>query len=83
MEKHTELLQQLQVYVNKDKQRRAETFRRGECYNVFNVLGVDNMELSHSVFLAALLAPMAATVYRTHSQKPLLTSSHTAAPNPN
>ncbi len=57
MEKHTELLQQLQVYVNKDKQRRAETFRRGECYNVFNVLGVDNMELSHSVFLAALLDP--------------------------
>lgn len=45
------------MYVNEDKQRRAEAFRRGECYNVFNVLGVDNMELSHSAFLAALLDP--------------------------
>ena len=45
------------MYVNEDKQRRAEAFRRGECYNVFNVLGVDNMELSHSAFLAALLNP--------------------------
>lgn len=57
MEKLTKLLQQVQVYVNEDKQRRAEAFRRGECYNVFNVLGVDNHELSHSAFLAELLNP--------------------------
>lgn len=57
MDKFTELLHQVQVYVNEDKQRRAEAFRRGECYNVFNVLGVDNQELSHSAFLAALLNP--------------------------
>lgn len=57
MDKHEKLLSQVRVYVNEDKQRRAEAFRRGECYNVFNVLGVDNMELSHSAFLAALLDP--------------------------
>ena len=57
MDKFTALLHQFQVYVNEDKQHRAEAFRRGECYNVFNVLGVDNMELSHSAFLAALLNP--------------------------
>ncbi len=57
MDKFTELLHQVQVYVNEDKQHRAEAFRRGECYNVFNVLGVDNQELSHSAFLAALLNP--------------------------
>lgn len=57
MDKLEELLNQVRVYVNEDKQRRAEAFRRGECYNVFNVLGVDNMELSHSAFLAALLDP--------------------------
>lgn len=57
MDKLTELLHQVQVYVNEDKQHRAEAFRRGECYNVFNVLGVDNQELSHSAFIAALLNP--------------------------
>lgn len=57
MDKLEKLLSQVRVYVNEDKQRRAEAFRRGECYNVFNVLGVDNMELSHSAFLAALLDP--------------------------
>lgn len=57
MDKFTALLHQVQVYVNEDKQHRAEAFRRGECYNVFNVLGVDNQELSHSAFLAALLNP--------------------------
>lgn len=57
MDKFEKLLSQVRVYVNEDKQRRAEAFRRGECYNVFNVLGVDNMELSHSAFLAALLDP--------------------------
>lgn len=57
MDKLEKLLSQVRVYVNEDKQRRAEAFRRGECYNVFNVLGVDNMELSHSAFLAALLNP--------------------------
>lgn len=57
MDKFTELLHQVQVYVNEDKQHRAEALRRGECYNVFNVLGVDNMELSHSAFIAALLNP--------------------------
>ena len=57
MDKLEKLLSQVQVYVNEDKQHRAEAFRRGECYNVFNVLGVDNMELSHSAFLAALLNP--------------------------
>jgi len=57
MDKFTELLHQVQGYVNEDKQHRAEALRRGECYNVFNVLGVDNMELSHSAFLAALLNP--------------------------
>ena len=57
MDKLEKLLNQVRVYVNEDKQRRAEAFRRGECYNVFNVLGVDNMELSHSAFLAALLDP--------------------------
>lgn len=57
MDKLEKLLSQVRVYVNEDKQRRAEAFRRGECYNVFNVLGVDNMEMSHSAFLAALLDP--------------------------
>lgn len=57
MDKLEKLLSQVRVYVNEDKQRRAEAFRRGECYNVFKVLGVDNMELSHSAFLAALLDP--------------------------
>ena len=57
MDKLEKLLSQVRVYVNEDKQRRAEAFRRGECYNIFNVLGVDNMELSHSAFLAALLNP--------------------------
>lgn len=57
MDKLEKLLSQVRVYVNEDKQRRAEAFRRGECYNVFNVLGVENMELSHSAFLAALLDP--------------------------
>ena len=57
MDKLEKLLSQVRVYVNEDKQHRAEAFRRGECYNVFNVLGVDNMELSHSAFLAALLNP--------------------------
>ena len=57
MDKLEKLLSQVRVYVNEDKQRRAEAFWRGECYNVFNVLGVDNMELSHSAFLAALLDP--------------------------
>lgn len=57
MDKLEKLLNQVRVYVNEDKQHRAEAFRRGECYNVFNVLGVDNMELSHSAFLATLLDP--------------------------
>lgn len=57
MDKLEKLLSQVRVYVNEDKQRRDEAFRRGECYNVFNVLGVDNMELSHSAFIAALLNP--------------------------
>ena len=57
MDKLEKLLSQVRVYVNEDKQHYAEAFRRGECYNVFNVLGVDNMELSHSAFLATLLNP--------------------------
>lgn len=57
MDKLEKLLSQVRVYVNEDKQRRAEAFRRGECYNVFNVLGVENQELSHSAFIAALLNP--------------------------
>ncbi len=57
MDKLEKLLSQVRVYVNEDKQHRAEAFRRGECYNVFNVLGVDNQELSHSAFIAALLNP--------------------------
>ncbi len=57
MDKFTELLHQVRVYVNEDKQRHAEALRRGECYNIFNVLGVDNQELSHSAFIAALLNP--------------------------
>lgn len=57
MEKLEKLFSQVQVYVNEDKQRRAEAFRCGECYNVFKVLGVDNQELSHSAFLAELLNP--------------------------
>ena len=57
MDKLEKLLSQVRVYVNEDKQRRAEAFLRGECYNVFDVLGVYNQELSHSAFLAALLNP--------------------------
>ena len=57
MDKYEKLLNQVRVYVNEDKQRRAEAFRRGECYNVFNVLGVYSQELSHSAFIAALLNP--------------------------
>lgn len=57
MDKLEELLSQVRVYVNEDKQRRAEAFRRGECYNVFDVLGVYSQELSHSAFIAALLNP--------------------------
>lgn len=57
MDKLEKLLNQVQVYVNEDKQHRAEAFRRGECYNVFDVLGVYSQELSHSAFIAALLNP--------------------------
>lgn len=57
MDKLEKLLSQVRVYVNEDKQRRAEAFKRGECYNVFDVLGIRNQELSHSAFIAALLDP--------------------------
>ncbi len=57
MDKLEKLLSQVRVYVNEDKQRRAEAFKRGECYNVFDVLGIRNQELSHSSFLTELLNP--------------------------
>lgn len=53
------LLSEVRLIVEKDKQQREEAYRRGELYNVFNVLGVYNQELMHSAFLATLLNPNA------------------------
>lgn len=57
MEKFEKLLLQVRRITDIDRQQYAEARKRGECYNVFNVLGVQNVELSHSAFLAALLDP--------------------------
>lgn len=57
MEQFEKLLLQVRRITDIDRQRHAEARKRGECYNVFNVLGVQNVELSHSAFLAALLDP--------------------------
>ena len=57
MEQFEKLLLCVRRITDIDRQRHAEARKRGECYNVFNVLGVQNVELSHSAFLAALLDP--------------------------
>lgn len=57
MEQFEKLLLQVRRITDIDRQRHAEARKRGECYNVFSVLGVQNVELSHSAFLAALLDP--------------------------
>lgn len=52
------LLSELRRYTDKDKQIRKEKFSRGECFNIFNVLGLSSNETrTHSAFLAELLNP--------------------------
>lgn len=52
-----QLLSEARFILEKDKQQREEARKRGELYNVFNVLGVSGSEQMHSAFLAALLNP--------------------------
>lgn len=58
MENIKSLLQKVQHLIALDKQRKEEARKRGEKYNIFSVLGLENSEVrTHSAFLASLLNP--------------------------
>ena len=58
MENIKSLLQKVQHLIALDKQRKEEARKRGEKYNIFNVLGLETSEVrTHSAFLASLLNP--------------------------
>lgn len=41
----------------KDKALQQERLHRGECYNLFSILGLSTYELKHSAIIANLLDP--------------------------
>lgn len=58
MENLQKLLSEVKRYVDKDKQIKKEKYKRGEAFNVFNVLGLScNETRTHSAFIAELLNP--------------------------
>lgn len=58
MENIQNLLVEIQREVDKVKQRKEEARKRGEAFNIFNVLGLSTNETrTHSAFIAELLNP--------------------------
>ena len=57
MEKLQLLLRQLSVIVSKEQTAAQEKYLRGESFNMFEVCGVNNYEVSHSAIIAELLNP--------------------------
>ena len=58
MEKIKELLNQISKIVVEEKTQQEERRKRGENFNIFNVLGLSSSEVRlHSAFLAELLNP--------------------------
>lgn len=58
MEKLKKLLQDVNVILQKEKVRKEESRKRGELFNVFEVLGLQTSEVRlHSAFIAELLNP--------------------------
>lgn len=58
------LLQNIAAIVSAYEEQQEKKFRRGECFNVFNVLGMATKETRHSAFLAEMLNPSG-----SHGQK--------------
>lgn len=62
MEKLQRLLDEVRLILKKAEVEKKEADRRGESFNIFNVLGVTSDETrTHSAFIAELLDPMAVT----------------------
>ena len=57
MEQFKKLLQEVNVILQKDKVRKEESRKRGERFNVFEMLGVAHYELTHSKIIAGFLNP--------------------------
>ena len=58
MDKLESLLQKVHYLIEMDKQRKEESRKRGERFNIFSVLGLETSEVrTHSAFLASLLNP--------------------------
>lgn len=58
MENLEKMLSEVRRYVDRDLQIRKEKRKRGECFNIFEVLGISRKEtITHSPFLAELLNP--------------------------
>lgn len=52
------MLSEVRRYVDRDLQIRKEKRKRGECFNIFEVLGISHKEtITHSPFLVELLNP--------------------------
>ena len=57
MEQLKKLLQEVNVILQKEKVRKEESRKRGERFNVFEMLGVAHYELTHSKIIAGFLNP--------------------------
>lgn len=84
MENLRMLLSQISHYVSKDKQIKLEKYKRGENFNVFNVLGLGTNETrTHSAFIAELLNPKGShgcgTAFLSEFIQRFTTFSHSAA----
>ena len=57
MEQLKKLLQDVNVILQKEKVRKEESRKRGERFNVFEMLGVAHYEVTHSKIIAGFLNP--------------------------
>ena len=57
MEQFKKLLQEVNVILQKEKVRKEESRKRGERFNVFEMLGVAHYEVTHSKIIAGFLNP--------------------------
>ena len=57
MEQLKKLLQEVNVILQKEKVRKEESRKRGERFNVFEMLGVAHYEVTHSKIIAGFLNP--------------------------
>lgn len=66
MEQLKKLLQDVNVILQKEKVRKEESRKRGERFNMFEMLGVAHYEVTHSKIIAGFLDPQG-----SHGQKDL------------